>query len=53
MTSAGCAAMIVDTSAVLAILFNESDAETYARAIGEAESRRISAGNVRGGGNRG
>ena len=35
--------MIVDTSAVLAILFNESDAETYARAISEADSRRISA----------
>jgi ribonuclease VapC len=35
--------MIVDTSAVLAILFNESDAETYARAISEAESRRVSA----------
>ncbi len=35
--------MIVDTSAVLAILFNESDAETYARAISEAESRRMSA----------
>jgi ribonuclease VapC len=35
--------MIVDTSAVLAILFNESDAETFARAISEADSRRISA----------
>ena len=35
--------MIVDTSAVLAILFNEEDAETYARAISEAESRRMSA----------
>jgi ribonuclease VapC len=35
--------MIVDTSAVLAILFNESDAETYARAISEADSRRMSA----------
>ena len=35
--------MIVDTSAVLAILFNESDAATYARAISEADSRRISA----------
>lgn len=35
--------MIVDTSAVLAILFNESDAETYARAIGEVESPRMSA----------
>lgn len=37
--------MIVDTSAVLAILFNESDAETYARAIAGADSRRISAAN--------
>ena len=37
--------MIVDTSAVLAILFDESDAETYARAISEADSRRISAAN--------
>ena len=35
--------MIVETSAVLAILFNESDGETYARAISEAESRRMSA----------
>jgi len=35
--------MIVDTSAVLAILFNESDAETFARAISEADSRRMSA----------
>ena len=34
--------MIADTSAVLAILFNEEDAETYARSIGEAESRRMS-----------
>ena len=37
--------MIVDTSAVLAILFNEEDAESYARAISEAESRRMSAVN--------
>jgi ribonuclease VapC len=37
--------MIVDTSAVLAILFNEDDAETYARAISETESRRMSAAN--------
>jgi ribonuclease VapC len=35
--------MIVDTSAVLAILFNERDAKTYARAISEADSRRMSA----------
>jgi ribonuclease VapC len=35
--------MIVDTSALLAILFGESDAEIYARAIAEAEVCRISA----------
>jgi len=37
--------MIVDSSAVLAILFNESDAQSYARAITEADSCRISAAN--------
>jgi ribonuclease VapC len=37
--------MIVDTSAILAILFSESDAEAYARAIDEADSCRISAAN--------
>lgn len=37
--------MIVDTSALLAILFGESDAETYARAIAEADAPRISAAN--------
>ena len=37
--------MIVDSSALLAILFNESDAETYARAIAQAETCRISAAN--------
>ncbi|HVN91135.1 MAG TPA: type II toxin-antitoxin system VapC family toxin [Candidatus Binataceae bacterium] len=35
--------MIVDTSAILAILFEEDDAELYARAIAAAESCRISA----------
>lgn len=35
--------MIVDTSAVVAILFYEEDAEKYARAIAEADSRRMSA----------
>jgi ribonuclease VapC len=35
--------MILDTSAVLAILFNETDAEVHARAISEADSRRMSA----------
>lgn len=37
--------MIVDSSAVLAILFDERDADTYARAISEAESCRMSAAN--------
>ena len=37
--------MIVDTSAVLAVLFNEDDAANYSRAISEAESRRMSAAN--------
>lgn len=35
--------MIVDTSALLAILFGEPDAETFARAIAEAETSRVSA----------
>lgn len=35
--------MIVDTSALLAVLFGEKDAETYARAISEAEVCLISA----------
>ena len=35
--------MIVDTSAVLAVLFDEPDAERYARAIGEASHCRMSA----------
>jgi ribonuclease VapC len=37
--------MIVDTSAVLAILFDEPDAETYAQAMSEADSLRMSAVN--------
>jgi ribonuclease VapC len=37
--------MIVDSSAILAILFNEDDAESHARAITEADSCRISAAN--------
>jgi len=37
--------MIVDSSALLAVLFNESDAETYARALTEADACRISAAN--------
>jgi ribonuclease VapC len=35
--------MIIDTSAVLAILFAESDAELYARALTQAGSCRMSA----------
>ena len=35
--------MIVDSSAVLAILFDEADAEIYARAISGAHSCRMSA----------
>jgi ribonuclease VapC len=37
--------MIVDSSAILAILFNEDDAESYARAITDADACRISAAN--------
>jgi ribonuclease VapC len=37
--------MIVDTSAVLAILFAEDDATRFANAIAEAEARLISAAN--------
>jgi len=35
--------MIVDSSALIAILREESDARVYAEAIGNADSRRISA----------
>jgi ribonuclease VapC len=35
--------MIIDTSAIIAILFNENDAQSYARAIAGAESCRVSA----------
>jgi ribonuclease VapC len=37
--------MIIDTSALLAILRDEPEALTYARAIESATSRRISAAN--------
>jgi ribonuclease VapC len=37
--------MIIDTSAILAILFGEPDAEIYAEAIAGAEARLISAAN--------
>jgi ribonuclease VapC len=35
--------VIVDTSAILAVLFGENDAENYARAISEADVCRVSA----------
>ncbi len=38
--------MIIDTSAILAILFEEPDAERIARAIAAASSRRISAATL-------
>lgn len=37
--------MIIDTSALLAILLAEDDAELYARAIEDAEDCRVSAGS--------
>jgi ribonuclease VapC len=37
--------VVIDTSAVLAILLAEPDAEAFARAIENAETRRISAAN--------
>jgi ribonuclease VapC len=37
--------MIIDSSAILAILFAEPDAVSYARAIEGAETRRLSAAN--------
>lgn len=37
--------MIVDTSALIAILRNESDAAAYAEAIAKASTRRLSAAN--------
>lgn len=35
--------MIIDTSAVIAVLFDESDAATYANAIAKADTCRMSA----------
>jgi ribonuclease VapC len=35
--------MIIDTSAIIAILFNEDDAKLYADAITRADSHRVSA----------
>lgn len=37
--------MIIDSSAMLVILFGEPEAQAYARAIVQAETRRISAAN--------
>jgi ribonuclease VapC len=37
--------MIVDTSVLLAILFDEPDAEGYARARADADTARLSAGS--------
>jgi ribonuclease VapC len=37
--------MIVDSSAILAILFNESDTESYVQATTDADACRISAAN--------
>ncbi|HEX5078960.1 MAG TPA: type II toxin-antitoxin system VapC family toxin [Geminicoccaceae bacterium] len=38
--------MVVDTSALLAVLFDEPEAEVFARAIARAEVSRISAANL-------
>ena len=38
--------MIIDTSAIIAILFSEDDAETYAKAITRADSCRMSAATL-------
>ncbi len=38
--------MIIDTSAICAILFEEPDARYYTEAIAQADERRMSAGNL-------
>lgn len=38
--------MIIDTSAICAILFQEPDARLYAEAIQQADERRMSAGSL-------
>jgi ribonuclease VapC len=38
--------VIVDTSAIIAVLFNDDDAEVYAEAIARADSCRISAATL-------
>jgi ribonuclease VapC len=38
--------MIVDTSALLAVFFDEPEAEDFARAIARAEVSRMSAANL-------
>jgi ribonuclease VapC len=35
--------MIIDTSAIIAVLFNEEDAKVYAHLIAQSDTRRISA----------
>lgn len=35
--------MIIDTSAIIAVLFNEDDAEVFAQSISQSDSRRMSA----------
>jgi ribonuclease VapC len=35
--------MIIDTSAIIAVLFNEDDAKVYAQLISQSDSRRMSA----------
>jgi ribonuclease VapC len=35
--------MIIDTSAIIAVLFNEDDAKVYAQSISQSDSRRMSA----------
>ena len=38
--------MIIDTSALIAILFNESDAPSFAKTIAEADTCRVSAATL-------
>jgi ribonuclease VapC len=38
--------MIIDTSAIIAVLFNEDDAKIYAQSIAQSDIRRISAATL-------
>lgn len=38
--------MIIDTSAIIAVLFNEDDAKVYAHLIAESDTRRMSAATL-------